>query len=225
MAQYCYYNNNTSNPIHCINLNGNTYRKMNVNGTPYTISTWYSGTCVNGKTYESTYSKGIDTESHYTHAVTIQPKSYNGASWVNNGSYSLSTLYAPYPSDNMSMSTNQGWGSAGYMAESFYTGNTLYRQYFTYSPPDKAKQISVTITNSYSYYVSRSIKSQVFFSYSTSALDPNATYGFAPVEFNRYYNISTHPYNGKKEYNDYTISRNLVQNSTMLFEDIQTHTF
>lgn len=46
MAQYCYYNANTNNPIHRVNFNGNTYRKVavslsNVTKT-FTLETWYS---------------------------------------------------------------------------------------------------------------------------------------------------------------------------------------
>lgn len=192
MAQYCYYNNNTSNPIHRINLNGNTYRKMNVNGTPYTISTWYSGTCTNGVYTVSTYSTRYEAksnETYYRYNITNSQRGPDTNYYTYSTSFSYSTVY-------------KNWTPMAYNSSSstFKTGLYSVSSTIWLSTPAVTVTFPPYITT---YLYSTKGYNNLAFSYSASGI---AASQFAASNFSSFYNIFNHPKHGVTNYPTSTIS-------------------
>lgn len=219
MAQYCYYNSNTL--IRKVSFNGNTYRKINYNGTVFTISTWYSASCKNATCYESTYSTSntpiTKVTDGYSHKVTELDYSYRNGSWYSYKAAVYTTWYLDSVSDGVygywnssHLSQHAGYGQYGYMSVSFYFGSESYRTHYSVTPPPGTKMYLVTHNEGgqrVSYYKSRSLKSDINFSYSTTSI-ANST-AFNASNFAQYYNIYNHSKNSFTTYANYTISRNL----------------
>ena len=228
MAQYCYYNTNTQ--IRCVNFNGNTYRFINHNGTVFTISTWYSGTCINGNAWESTYStKNVNVTDGYKHYVTERYQSRNGTNWNYYGNYTYTTWYFTDANDyglangRRISQDYSGYGQYQYMYVSFYRGDADYRSCYSMNPMDGTKFSLVTHNNKTSYYVSRSEKNDINFSYSTTSIANNTAFNVS--NFQQYYVLTNHPKHGVTNYGNYTVSRNLTAIAHHFWDNIYTVTF
>lgn len=194
MAQYCYYNNNTSNPIHRINLNGNTYRKMNVNGTPYTISTWYSGTCKNAERDVRTISYTYDEYNRTVYRYTF---TYSAGG---QNTYSITNTYL----QQQTWYASDGWKAAGYMSSSRTegVGTQIVSITVTPSPGNAASPSYEKVKENYRTYQRVSSYYDVNFSYSASGIEGSI---FTPMNYTMWYNSSKLP-NWVSAYPTYTIS-------------------
>lgn len=195
MAQYCYYNSNTL--IRKVNFNGATYRKVNLNGTPFTISTWYSATCINAPRDYYTISSRYKTISEDAYVHTLSITRYDGATYTQTMTLGLDD------GENVgAVSTNQGYGNAGYMSVSWYYTGTWGRETYKMTPPDRTSAYKYTY-RSVSEYVASENRNvyEVNFSYSTSSI--SAANAFIPENYTQYYDASQLDF--RHEYNTYTV--------------------
>lgn len=225
-TQYCYFyasGSGGANQIRSVKYNGVTYRKINFNGTPFTISTWYSGTCINGVRTQVTYStKSNKVTDGYAHYFTIRSQSYNGSSWVNYGSLTYTTYYFDVDTDGASMTALPGYGSYGYMSVSCYQGSATWRDCSSFTPYPASKMYLHSHSVSQRYQYSSKQMYDINFSYSTSSVANVAA--FAASNYGNYYNIYNNPKVGIQVSNaNYTVS-GIVQGHH-LFTYIQTNTF
>ena len=224
--QYCYFyasGSGGANTIHKVMFNGNSYRKINFNGTPFTISTWYSGTCINGVRTEVTYStKSNKVTDGYAHYFTIKSQSKSGSSWVDYGALTYTTYYFDLDTDGIAMTTLPGYGSYGYMSVSCYQGSNTWRDCSSFTPYPGSKMYMHTHSVTARYEYSRQAKYDINFSYSTSSVANVSV--FAASNYGNYYNIYNNPKVGIQVSNSkYTVSG--VVQGHHLFTYIQTNTF
>lgn len=208
-AQYCYFyaaGAGGANTIHKVNFNGNTYRKINFNGTTFTISTWYSGTCINAVRTQQTYStKSNKVTDGYAHYFTIRSQSKSGSSWVNYGALTYTTYFFESAGDKSDITAASGYGTYGYLSVSCYAGSNTWRDCSSFTPPPETKMYLRSHSVSARYLYASQIKYDVNFSYSTSSIANNTM--FVPANYENYYTMSNHPLIGVLSHNaTYTIS-------------------
>lgn len=225
-TQYCYFHPSGASgasQIRSVKFNGVTYRKIKFNNTPFTISTWYSGTCINGVRTQVTYStRSNKVTDGYAHYFTIRSQSKSGGSWVNYGAITYTTYYFDVDTDGASMSTLQGYGSYGYMSVSCYAGSETWRDCSSFTPYPASKMYLHSHSVSQRYQYDAKAMYDINFSYSTSSVANVSV--FAASNYGNYYNINNHPKVGIQVSNaNYTVS-GIVQGHH-LFTYIQTNTF
>lgn len=225
-TQYCYFHPSGAggaSQIRSVKFNGVTYRKIKFNNTPFTISTWYSGTCINGVRTQVTYStRSSKVTDGYAHYFTIRSQSKSGGSWVNYGAITYTTYYFDVDTDGASMSTLQGYGSYGYMSVSCYAGSETWRDCSSFTPYPASKMYLHSHSVSQRYQYDAKAMYDINFSYSTSSVANVSV--FAASNYGNYYNLNNNPKVGIQVSNaNYTVS-GIVQGHH-LFTYIQTNTF